>query len=82
MLFYNNYLVEIVVSKINSSKENMKLEIFLKLSNNFFASEVKQVVTQRGGNFMKKTFEFKRGYDITATRRYTVKYQVTSYICI
>ena len=78
-------LDRIVVSKINNDKENMELKIFWRLSKNFLEKEVQQAVIpsmENFKNFMRKTFEFKRGYNTTGTRRYIVKYQVNSYICV
>lgn len=65
-------LQKIVVSKINNSRENIRLKIFFNLTNNFFEKKVGQKT---------KEYEFKRGYNTTGTRRYTVKYQVNLYIC-
>ena len=76
-------LQRIVVSKINNDKENMELKIFFNFRENFFEKEVQQTVIpsmENFRNFMRKTFEFKRGYNTTGTRRYIVKYQVNSYI--
>lgn len=76
-------LQRIVVSKINNDKENMELKIFFNFRENFFEKEVQQTVIpsmENFKNFMRKTFEFKRGYNTTGTRRYIVKYQVNSYI--
>lgn len=78
-------LDKIVVSKINNDKENMKLKIFFNFSKNFFEKEVQQAVIpsmENFKNFMRKDYEFKRGYNTTGTRRYIVKYQVNSYICV
>lgn len=59
-------LERIVVSKINNDKNNMKLNIFLSYK------EKKQL-------FLKKNYEFKRGYDTNSTKRYKVYYQVNCY---
>ena len=78
-------LDKIVVSKINNDKENMELKIFFNFSKNFFKKEVQQAVIpsmKNFKNFMRKDYEFKRGYNTTGTRRYIVKYQVNSYICV
>ena len=78
-------LQRIVVSKINNDKENMELKIFFNFSKNFFEKEVQQAVIpsmENFKNFMRKDYEFKRGYNTTGTRRYIVKYQVNSYICV
>ena len=32
--------------------------------------------------FSRKDYEFKRGYDKTGTKRYSVKYKVNCYICL
>ena len=63
----------------------MELKIFFNFSKNFLEKEVQQAVIpsmENFKNFMRKTFEFKRGYNTTGTRRYIVKYQVNSYICV
>ena len=78
-------LDKIVVSKINNDKENMKLKIFFNFSKNFLEKEVQQTIIssmKNFKNFMRKDYEFKRGYNTTGTRRYIVKYQVNSYICV
>ena len=78
-------LERIVVSKINNDKENMELKIFFNFSKNFLEKEVQQTVIpsmENFKNFMRKDYEFKRGYNTTGTRRYIVKYQVNSYICV
>lgn len=78
-------LDKIVVSKINNNKENIELKIFFNLSKKFIEKEVQQAVIpsmESSKNFMRKDYEFKRGYNTTGTRRYTVKYQVNSYICV
>lgn len=78
-------LDKIVVSKINNDKENMELKIFFNFSKNFLEKEVQQAVIpsmENFKNFMRKDYEFKRGYNTTGTRRYIVKYQVNSYICV
>lgn len=78
-------LDKMVVSKINNNKEKIELKIFFNFSKNFLEKEVGQAITtsmENFKNFMRKDYEFKRGYNTTSTRRYTVKYQVNSYICI
>ena len=78
-------LDKIVVSKINNNKENMELKVFFNFSKNFVEKEVQQAVIpsmENFKNFMRKDYEFKRGYNTTGTRRYIVKYQVNSYICV
>ena len=73
-------LDKIVVSKINNDKENIELKIFFNFSKHFIEKEVQQISNR--GIFMKKKYEFKRGYNTSGTRRYTVKYNVNSYISI
>ncbi len=78
-------LDKIIVSKINGNKENMELKIFFNFGENFLEKEVQQAVIpsmENFKNFMRKNYEFKRGYNTTGTRRYIVKYQVNSYICV
>lgn len=76
-------LDKIVVSKINNDKENIELKIFFNLGESFIRKEAQQEVIPRMEkvkHFMRKDYEFKRGYNTTGTRRYIVKYQVNSYI--
>ncbi len=86
-------LDKIIVSKINDNKENLELKIFFNFSKKVYTKEVVGIVKQETEktmisnvesfiNFMRKNYEFKRGYNTTGTRRYIVKYQVNSYICI
>ena len=78
-------LDKIVVSKINGNKENIELNIFFNFSKNFLEKEVQQAVIPSMKNFekfMRKNYEFKRGYNTTGTRRYIVKYQVNAYFCV
>ena len=78
-------LDKIIVSKINGNKENMELKIFFNFGENFLEKEVQQAVIpsmENFKNFMRKNYKFKRGYNTTGTRRYIVKYQVNSYICV
>ena len=77
-------LDKIIVSKIDKVKDNMDLKIFFNFSRNFFEREVGKVVTGNMGkfkSFFRKSYEFKRGYNTTGTRRYIVKYEVSVYIC-
>lgn len=79
----NLLLDRIVVSKINNDKENIELKIFFNFSNNFFKKEGHHSFISSMDNqkiFMRKDYEFKRGYNTTSTRRYIVKYQVNSCI--
>ncbi len=63
----------------------MELKIFFNFSKNFIEKEAHQAVIpsiKNFKNFMRKNYEFERGYNTTGTRRYIVKYQVDSYICV
>ena len=78
-------LEKIIVSKINNDKENIKLDFFLKITNNYLKKEINQEVLINKENtycFMKKNYKFTRGYNTTSTRRYTLNYQVNFYICV
>ena len=57
----DSLLQKIIVSKLNH-QENLKLDIFLNTSHK---------------NNINKTYEFKRGYNTTRTKRYIIKYQVS-----
>lgn len=74
-------LDKIIVSKIDNDKENMELKIFFNFSRNFFEKEMEKEVTfnmEKFKSFFKKSYEFKRGYYTTGTRRYIVKYEVSA----
>ena len=58
-------LQKIIVSKINNSKENIKLNFFLNIKKD--AHNEKNTI---------KRYQFKRGYNTTRTKRYIVNYQV------
>lgn len=64
-------LDRIIVSKINDNKENVELKIYLNFSKSFLEKEAPNLITT------KKDYEFKRGYNTTGTRRYTIKYSVS-----
>lgn len=77
-------LDKIIVSKINGNKEDIELKIFFNFGENFIEKEMQQSVIpsmENFKNFMRKNYEFKRGFNTTSTRRYIVKYQVNAYIC-
>ncbi len=59
----NELLNKIVVSKINNDKNNIKLDVYLK---SFEHKNINDI----------QNYEFKRGYDTVATKRYKIKYQV------
>lgn len=78
-------LDKIVVSKINLDKNNMELNIFFNFSRNYIKKEVQQTLNPAVDglrNFMRKEYEFKRGYNTVGTKRYSVKYHVNCYICV
>lgn len=79
----NLLLQRIVVSKINNNKENIELKIFLNISDTFLKQKNQQIFFQSDKNLkkvMSRIYEFKRGYNTTGTRRYTVKYLAETYI--
>ena len=57
----NTLLEKIIVSKINNDNENIELKIFLNCKNN---------------KKIEKDYIFKRGYNTTRTRRYSIKYHI------
>ena len=67
---------KIVISKLNNDKKYIELKIFFRFSNKFFERGIVE-----NDVFMKKNYEFRRGYTTTSTRRYIIKYKVISYIC-
>lgn len=71
-IMMNLVLDSIVVSKINNSKNKIKLNIFLFDGKNQNLQEVPL--------FTQKDYEFRRGYDTKKTRRYHVFYQVQCYL--
>jgi len=74
-------LDKIIVSKINNDKENIELNIFLNFTKNSIEKELQEVVNPNIENILiKKDYEFKRGYNTTGTRRYIVKYKVSTHI--
>ena len=78
-------LDKIVVSKIENDKNNLELNIFFNFSRKYFLKEVQQKISPNVDglkNFMRKEYEFKRGYNTVGTKRYTVKYHVNCYICV
>ena len=69
-----NYLLDhIVVSKISNNKNNMELNIFLS----YKESDNKELQP-----ILRNSYEFKRGYDTSGTKRYKVYYQVNCYFCL
>lgn len=62
----------IIVSKINNSKNNLKLKIFL------FDTTINQ--EKESKLIYENTYEFKRGYDTVGTKRYLMQYQVSCYL--
>lgn len=78
-------LNKIVVSKINNDRNNVEVNIFFNFSKNYIKKETNfNLVPNTEGlqNFMREKYTFKRGYDKTGTKRYEIKYQVNSYLCI
>ena len=72
-------LDKIVASKINNNKEHIKLKMFFNFSQSFFDEDIRKKILF-DNSFIKKSYEFKRGYNTSRTRRYIVKYQVFAYI--
>lgn len=77
-------LDKIITSKINNDRNNIELNIFLNLSKQYIEKELKQILTSSGGfdSFLKKEYKFKRGYNVTSTKRYEVKYIINTFICL
>lgn len=78
-------LDKIVVSKINNDRNYIELNIFLNFSKEYVEKELKQTLipTVDGfESFLRKEYEFKRGYNTTSTKRYEVKYKVNTFICL
>ena len=78
-------LERIVVSKINNDRNYIELNIFLNFSKEYVEKELKQTLipTVDGfESFLRKEYEFKRGYNTTSTKRYEVKYKVNTFICL
>ena len=66
-------LDHIVVSKISNNKNNMELNIFLS----YKESDNKELQP-----ILRSSYEFKRGYDTSGTKRYKVYYRVNCYFCL
>lgn len=66
-------LDHIMVSKINDSKNNIYLQVYLSYKNaqNFDKSNC----------ILYESYDFKRGYDTVATKRYNVSYLVRYFFC-
>lgn len=76
-------LDKIIVSKIDEDKNNVELKIFLNFTNNNLDKKEKIVpIVENFKCFMKRTYEFKRGYNTTGAKRYSVYYNVNTYICL
>ena len=76
-------LNRIVISKVNDDKDNIELKIFFNFSPQYAKNEMgDNIVPSVDGLkcFLRKDYEFKRGYDKTGTKRYSVKYKVNCYI--
>ena len=70
----SSLLDHIVVSKINNDKNNMELNIFLSYKENEKRKKLQPI--------LRSSYEFKRGYDCSGTKRYKVHYQVNCYFCL
>ena len=78
-------LNRIVISKVNDDKNNIELKIFFNFSEEYAKNEMgDNIIPSVDGLkcFSRKDYEFKRGYDKTGTKRYSVKYKVNCYICL
>ncbi len=64
-------LDHIVVSKVDNKKENMNLDVFLSYSKNSTEKRLTPI--------LKRTYEFRRGYDVKGTKRYKVIYHVNCF---
>lgn len=72
-------LKKMIVTKRDGNRENVKLSMFFNISSNFFRSKVKEVSDGNLNNFFSKEYEFFRGYNKKATRRYVMHYKVYCY---
>lgn len=70
----SSLLERIVVSKICNDKNNMELNIFLSYKENDETKKLQPI--------LRNSYEFKRGYDTSGTKRYKVHYQVNCYFCL
>ena len=78
-------LERIVVSKINNDRNYIELNIFLNFSKEYVEKELKKTLiptVDEFESFLRKEYEFKRGYNTTSTKRYEVKYKVNTFICL
>lgn len=76
---------KIVVSRINNEEYNYELNIFVNFSKKYvdkMKNSTLNPCVNGMQNFMRKSYEFKRGFNTKGTKRYIVKYQVNTYICI
>jgi len=78
-------LDKMIVSKLDNDKYNYEIKMFFNFSKKYIKKELYQNIDENNSNtynFLSKTYKFKRGYDKTSTRRYTVLYQIKAYISI
>lgn len=78
-------LNKIIVSTINSDKNDIELKIFFNFSEEYIHNEItNNLVTSVESikNILREDYEFKRGYDKTGTKRYIVKYKINCYMCL
>ena len=76
-------LNKIVVSKGSEDKNRIELKIFFNFSERYVKNEIGNnlVVSLDEENcFFNSDYEFKRGFDKTKTKRYSVGYNVKCYI--
>ncbi len=70
-------LNKIIVTKIDDN--NIKLDIYLNVSKEYITKETNLSI-KTTNKILEDIYEFKRGYNTIGTKRYTINYQVNSYI--
>lgn len=78
-------LNKIIVSPIKDNRDDIELKLFLNFSETFVNNiNHNTIVPNLDGlkSFFRKTYEFKRGYDVKSTKRYVVRYKINCYICL
>lgn len=77
-------LNKIIVSRINDNRNDTELKIFFNFSEKFVKTTNNNLIPETDGfkSFLRKNYEFKRGYNKTGTKRYTVRYRINCYICL
>ncbi|MBE6141154.1 MAG: recombinase family protein [Firmicutes bacterium] len=76
-------LDKIIVSKIDDDKNNIELKVFLNFTSNTIDKKENIVpIVENFKSFFRRNYEFKRGYNTSGTKRYSVYYKVDTYICL